>query len=300
MDENEWLFYKIYVPSEAHGDIFLEKILKPATEELWKNEKYIKWFFIRYLDDSGYHFRLRYLVRSNDIDSVCDFLENRFDEELSSLLDFEINRRKRILPIPSFDKGHVEQKSYYELSIYEQEIEKYGGENGLSLAEDIFMASSNLTVKAISGINSGEIDRYKLGLLTMNILMDECLEPKEFSSFLENYINYWTGSNYSSERKPYRDSLIEAGDKRKESTKRVLENHKMNQEVQNEINEFRNIVKLTIDFLQKNEKISQSLAHLCFHYIHMMNNRLGIWPGEEAYLAALLQPVMKEDSYSLK
>ncbi|MDK2600041.1 lantibiotic dehydratase C-terminal domain-containing protein [Bacillus stercoris] len=36
-----------------------------------------------------------------------------------------------------------------------------------------------------------------------------------------------------------------------------------------------------------------SASHLAFHYIHMMNNRLGVWPIEEAYLGALLAQISK-------
>ncbi|MDO3660566.1 lantibiotic dehydratase C-terminal domain-containing protein [Bacillus sp. C28GYM-DRY-1] len=45
--------------------------------------------------------------------------------------------------------------------------------------------------------------------------------------------------------------------------------------------------------IQASEKIRTTASHLSFHYIHMMNNRLGVWPIEEAYLGALLGQISK-------
>ncbi|WP_176087354.1 thiopeptide-type bacteriocin biosynthesis protein [Virgibacillus dokdonensis] len=295
MNQNlEWVYYKIYFPEEKYIDYFVENIMSKLYKELKSNEKVQKWFFIKFIDETGNHIRLRLQVYNEDLDFVCNYIEEDLEKKLPEVLEVNITTKERILPLEDVENSSGLNDCFYELDIYEPEIEKYGGSIGVTYAEDIFEISSNLTLDFMHYINKDRIDRYTIGLLTMAEFMNTCLEQNKVSSFLMNYISYWIGANYSDKGLMYRDSFLKAGQKRIETTKLIKDS--LPEVLIRKIEEFAKDINKVVERVISDQKVPQPIEELCFHYIHMMNNRLGIWPVEEAYLAALLKPLYDEES----
>ncbi|WP_377887563.1 thiopeptide-type bacteriocin biosynthesis protein [Alkalihalobacillus sp. R86527] len=294
MNELEWMYYKVYLPHEKYSDVFTEKVVKEAAETITENFDCEKWFFIKYLDETGYHFRIRFLTDIENFDAIASYLEELFEIKGNDVLSQDVPVQKRILPIDSFPtKGSGTDSLHYELSMYEPELDKYGEEIGITIAENIFHASSEFIIKVIPQLNRGETDRYQLALLCMQQFIDKCVELERKEIFLEYYIDYWSGVLFNPARKSYKDSLQTAAHSRIE-TLNIMLNASLPESIEVAYKEFSNELQKSIDKLSTYKDISENIEKYCFHYIHMMNNRLGVWTIEEAYLAILLLTNLRE------
>ncbi|ANB62154.1 thiopeptide-type bacteriocin biosynthesis protein [Anoxybacteroides amylolyticum] len=283
----EWVYYNIYPSNSSLMDFVVEDIVRNAYLEVGKITEISKWFFIRYQDHSGTHVRLRFLVSVQSVNEVIEILEKLFEEKLSKISRITQYEPKRLVPIKSSQHFNNGQESRFELALYEPEIDKYGGETGLSISEELFQYSSEICLDVTPGIIDGTLDRFIIGLKYMNESLQANFEHTDaILDFLEKYIAYWSGEHYSSIGTIYKKNFIQSAKKRVALTKNIIEQgyHRMN------FKNYANSLKSVIDRISavNGEK---KTSDLLFHYMHMMNNRLGIWPIEEAYLAALLKVV---------
>jgi thiopeptide-type bacteriocin biosynthesis protein len=219
-------------------------------------------------------------ICEDDLNLTVKLIEDYLDEHLSSIGRLDFHPVRRILPMKKIEFQRIEPN--YEFAIYDPEFEKYGGEFGVDLAEQLFQLSSEVCCTHMKRINEGEQDRFALGLAYMaeavhRIISDELSQTE----FLQYYLDYWSNALYSHESVAIRDKLLISGGKRRKLTSQILAD---TQKVvdQSYITYTKSIIKKIVNNTDKTQ------ADLLFNYIHMMSNRLGIWPLEEAYLAALL------------
>ncbi|MGF7050667.1 thiopeptide-type bacteriocin biosynthesis protein [Paenibacillus sp. DS2015] len=282
---HEWLYYKIYSESSDHIDVMIKEIVAPACKLLIQHEIYPeKWFFIRYVDYTGFHLRVRFKISIQDLDQASNVLESYFSEITTCVLKMDAALHRSLIPI---QQNHInknfESAGTIELAVYEPEISKYGGIEGVVKAENIFQHSSELVLDRIEDIIVGQIDRYLLGLAIMKLKLDTLFlhEEKDELQFLRHYLFYWTGANYSAGGQQLAKKFLDL------TTKKVIA-------IESDMTELLPIVNLTYisQVASTTEQVlnisNKSKVELLFHYIHMMNNRLGITPLEEAYLAAIL------------
>lgn len=111
---SKWLYYKVYAGARASDEI-LANLTLDLIEQL-KEEKLIDhWFFLRYGDDGGLHFRLRFhLVDENMSGRVMQLATAHFQEAIHN---------RRIWKI--------------QLDTYEREVERYGL-SSMEFSEQIF------------------------------------------------------------------------------------------------------------------------------------------------------------------
>lgn len=291
IDEYDWIFYKIYLQQENMSDFIVETVVKEAAQHLLKHDLCQKWFFIRYLDESGYHIRLRFFCDLTNVNEICTYLEELMDDRFEDIGEMKFETQQRILPSTVNDSSLNNSYNHYELSLYDQEYEKYGGENGIMFSEDFFQISSEFVVNIITNLNDERINRFTIGLKCMKLLIDSCVNVAP--DFLKHYISYWSGFYFDSSRSDYKKSMIEAGKKRTDVVLRTMETPlpEKNEATYQLLTEE---VQQLVSKIKEDHSVQRSLDELCFHYIHMMNNRLGIYTTEEAYLAALLLPLYKK------
>jgi thiopeptide-type bacteriocin biosynthesis protein len=280
----EWVYYNIYPSNSSLMDFVVEDIVRNAYLEVGKITEISKWFFIRYQDHSGTHVRLRFLVSVESLNEVIGILEKLFEEKLPKISRITHYEPKRLIPMKSSQQFNSEQESRFELALYEPEIDKYGGKTGLSISEELFQYSSEICLDVTPGIIDGTLNRFIIGLKYMNESINAIFERTDtILVFLEKYISYWSGEHYSAIGTTYKNNFIQSAEKRVALTKNIIEQdyHHMNFE------KYGKLLKSVIDRINA-VNMDKTPEDLLFHYIHMMNNRLGIWPVEEAYLAALL------------
>lgn len=146
---SEWLYAKLYTGT-ASADEVLAEIVAPLVALQQKKKKITGWFFIRYADPD-WHVRLR--LRGDP--------KRLAAEALPALHE---------LAAPLLRDGRV---SRLQLDTYERETERYGGHDGIELAEALFQADSEavLSIVELLDEDDGADARWRLALRGMHALL---------------------------------------------------------------------------------------------------------------------------------
>lgn len=149
---SEWLYAKLYVGT-ATADYLLRESVGPLVEKSMKSGAADRWFFIR-LADPDYHLRLRFHGRP---ERLLGEVQPMLSEALSPLLDEGLLWR-------------------IQLDTYEREVERYGGSEGVLLAEQLFQADSAAVLRIIEMLETGdegEDERWRLTLCGVEMLLND-------------------------------------------------------------------------------------------------------------------------------
>jgi thiopeptide-type bacteriocin biosynthesis protein len=144
---SEWLYAKIYC-GRATADSLLRELVAPLVERATAARAVDRWFFVRF-DDPDPHLRLR--------------LHGSPAEMMAMVL-------------PQLERA-TQRDGWRELRVvldtYQREVERYGGDAGIELAESIFCADSRATLKAIGGdAGASELHgRWRLALMGAHTLL---------------------------------------------------------------------------------------------------------------------------------
>ncbi|MGE7949105.1 lantibiotic dehydratase C-terminal domain-containing protein [Lysinibacillus sp. NPDC093688] len=271
------MYYCIYPGSLEKLDVGVEEIIIPAKDLAINCFGVEKWFFIRYMDAGGAHLRLRFHVKDIYLVEFCE----RMDEVLLKCLE-QVERKqsyplKRIVP----NKQNIQRTvPRIEKDLYEPELKKYFNKRYLKLSEELFNYSSEIVCSICYQVNLENINRYEFGLMLMKRVFDAIeLEQGPLLAFLQNYLNYWSGSD----KMTYQ--LINIATQKRDALEAILAQD-LYVDYHEEIDQY--VIKLKCILFEIYDEFGEgAFYHLLFHYTHMMNNRLGIWPIEEAYLSAL-------------
>ena len=145
---SEWTYVKLYAGS-ATADRLLHEAVGPLARTLIRSGAADRWFFLRY-DDPGFHLRVRF---HGDPPAI----RNALDTLVSGLID----------------DGLVHDAL---LGTYRREVERYGGPEGIAVAEQLFHADSEAVVSLLDLFEPGTAGmdaRWRIGLLgTERLLQD--------------------------------------------------------------------------------------------------------------------------------
>jgi thiopeptide-type bacteriocin biosynthesis protein len=148
---SEWLYVKLYCGT-ATADRVLLDLVAPLVAEAKAQGHADRWFFLRYADPRP-HLRVR------------------LHGEASRLLGETLPRLHHALRSWLAD-GRVHG---VQLDTYEREVERYGGVEGVEIAESIFEADSEAVVASLEHlVGDSALDaRWRLGLLGIDRLLDD-------------------------------------------------------------------------------------------------------------------------------
>ena len=146
---SEWLYLKIYAGTSSADQILTHHIapLLEATRSL-----YDRWFFIRY-DEGGEHLRLRFHGDPRVlVTQLLPRIHACFGPLLAQGLCWKL-----------------------QLDTYEPELERYGGTEGMALAETVFWRDSQAVLALIQASpgDAGADLRWRLGLRAVDALLDD-------------------------------------------------------------------------------------------------------------------------------
>jgi len=148
---SEWLYAKLYTGTSTADEV-LRQLVAPVARQVVASGAAREWFFIRY-GDPEWHLRVRF---RGDPDGLRDEVLPLLERGTGALLDAGLLWRVQI-------------------DTYEREMERYGGPDGIELAERAFWADSE-AVTAIVDLLSGDegMDaRWRLALRGTDMLLDD-------------------------------------------------------------------------------------------------------------------------------
>lgn len=290
--KKEWISVYLY-HNISFEDVILG-LLNPLIDNLYKKGYIKSYFFIRYWE-GGPHIRFRILT----------------DRTKSSI---EIKNYMQTFSCAYFNSLKIDNTFHIEFNQYERELQRYGGNDGIIISENFFHDSSKITIKILRHYYN--FWNYSLAIsfaLQMHIIFAKefFANAEESSMFFKKIHENWL--YYSLKKDKDNQTTIEEINKinnyfnksyilQKEKVKKILYTIYCNDNIDIHFN------KVWIDYWalsckKASEKISKNanlytnsemMLILYDSYIHMTNNRLGIYLRDESYIAFILFKAFEE------
>ncbi|WP_233613752.1 MULTISPECIES: lantibiotic dehydratase [Corallococcus] len=148
---SEWLYAKLYAGTAGADDVLCDAVT-PLAERLVREGVVDRWFFIRF-EDPDWHVRLR--LHGDP---------GRLHRDALPALSAAV--------APLARAGVVWK---VQLDTYERELERYGGPEGMALAEELFHADSEAVLKLMALLDgdAGAEARWQLTLRGMALLLED-------------------------------------------------------------------------------------------------------------------------------
>jgi thiopeptide-type bacteriocin biosynthesis protein len=148
---SEWLYAKLYTGTGT-ADQLLHHLVGPLGRSSLASGAADAWFFVRY-GDPDWHLRLRFHGEPGRLHA-------------------EVLPRLEAAATPLLETGQLWR---VQLDTYEREVERYGGDRGIALAEQLFAADSE-AVLGILGSLSGDAGldvRWRLAMAGIDLLLED-------------------------------------------------------------------------------------------------------------------------------
>ncbi|RVU41790.1 lantibiotic dehydratase [Rheinheimera riviphila] len=256
---SEWLSLKIYA-AQSTAEQVLTQSIAPLLQQCQRQGWVQQWFFIRY-GDPDWHVRLRLFGEPSVLyGQVLPLLH----QQLASWL---VSQRVRKI----------------ELFTYQREVERYGGDEAVILAEQLFQADSEFVLAGLALITEhGESVRWRMALLGADALLDVFdydaaqklnliseLRQRFGQEFQEHaYLRTQLGKKYRDYQGQLQQdfqALLSGTDEQPRHQMLVLR--------QQLIQQLRPVVQQIVA-LQQQQKLSCTLDTLLHSLLHMFNNRM--------------------------
>ena len=300
-----WLSLHIYVGDQQNN--LLKNCIAPTLKAL--EGTISTFFFIRYWL-GGPHIRLRIKCQETDTSNVLRQLEESFSSWKASISDFVMpsykeytNNVQRLADLEGVNNEEGHSDFIEELRIvrarYVPEMDKYGGQRGIAIAESLWHKSSLFVLEHIDLLDSHRlILSYKSSLLCVKgfgLNLREALEHFRGNALV------WRAYGPENTSESYQAKLIGQAEKLMPIVTSFLVKQNVS-EVDASLAFWLGIMKATrnefeldsdyiVEFFNRDRQqpiTKEHLSHfLLTQYIHTHNNRLGVRPIDEWYVASL-------------
>ena len=166
----DWLYVKLYGGSATLDDI-LTGVLAPLVRQACAPDNCHRWFFTRYADHHS-HLRIRFHGQP-------DWLQRELMPRVSATFN------------PLLASGRLWKVQF---DTYDREIERYGGREAMSIAEDIFFADSEAALEILAGLEGDDTfdTRWRVALLGLDRLLSDCgLDLEARKAHMERLCAAW-------------------------------------------------------------------------------------------------------------
>ncbi|MPZ50655.1 MAG: hypothetical protein GEU75_15385 [Dehalococcoidia bacterium] len=287
---SDWIYYKLYVGSALAGlnELIIQTIPLTLALDGWD-----RWFFIRYFDEDGLHIRLRLRARPGESARLAGQVQEVCVaglERLPSLPPSEY----RPMVLPPGGQGQdgaflATMKVALKSEQYEPELDKFGGVGGMPVAEAAFQESSEIAVSLLRDERDGQLSRKTLAPCLMAAAFAAFPDLGGPDAFWRRYALYWLGGD-NAVSVEWRERFVGKGEELRAREVPIVARAE-------ELSEGAGtLVARWEAALADAAGAYRALGHsevadesLLLNFIHLMNNRLGLTPLEEAYLATLLE-----------
>lgn len=301
----------LHVYYHAGQEDLLVDCLGPVVESC-RSQGLAGWFFLRYWE-GGPHLRFRLRAPDEAMDDILESARHRLEQYLEENPS-RSNRPPGRLAASQRELARLEGREELEDELvsdntvldqpYEPELGKYGGEMGVAVAERIFEASSDITIRWLSSTpetKAGPRLGPAFGMLLAG-LVGTGMNEGEMAGFLAHYCRFWSRyvDEASAARWPAKLEVQEQTLARHAAAvlSRRWEDGSPTGEA---LNRWAAAIQSGMSSLEKDaDEILPAVKMLggdasprrrqrfvLSNYLHTHNNRLGVLPAHEAYLAYL-------------
>jgi class I lanthipeptide synthase len=265
--------YALLTAEREHHDDILHELVIPIAGRIREDPKLDSMFFVRYSDPE---WQLRFRILGQP-----DWIE----EHVRPLLDAG-------LP-PLRERGLLDR---WEYSSYRREVERYGGEEGMGLAEKIFFHDTCLDLDLLEVERAGHLQKSRRELALL--YADRLLDLMQFTR-AERLAYYAHGYRWALEMESWREEEMRVLEARYHEVKAGLFDLLYGSQRENPVaawggeaaaraagRAFAALEETTTRLREAHAsgRISQEIVYLVWCYSHMQCNRMGISPSGEAIL----------------
>jgi thiopeptide-type bacteriocin biosynthesis protein len=287
-----WVYVKLYLGRAVDR---MDRLLIDLGAHRVLAEQALQWFYIRYVDAQGIHVRLRAKARAGEREQLSRAVVDACADLLAELPAYPPGDYSPMVTMPGFEASlervtaaHQDVRVVEER--YEPETDKYGVRPGMDVAEALFHQSSVLAVRILREEEQGRLSRKDLVPLLMHEACETFIAPGDRVSFWREYSYYWLNGR-SPAADDWRARFAGKGDELEARGIEVLAAPERQDPLRRELfAAWRGALReaaAAYDALKG--RVDTSAEVLCFNFVHLMNNRLGLAALEEAYMAALLE-----------
>ncbi|HEX4965025.1 MAG TPA: thiopeptide-type bacteriocin biosynthesis protein [Thermoanaerobaculia bacterium] len=282
MEDQLCLFTLLYAPREQHERI-LADFVTPIARDIRDAPELHSLFFARY-NVPSWQVRFRVLGRP---EWVSGPVFARVERDL----------------VPLRESGAVEGVEYAQ---YDREVERYGGDEGMALAEKLFLHDSLAALDLMAAERQGGLakTRREFSLLLTEKLLDllgfDCGQRLAFYAF---------GHQWTREMGTWKDEEVQTIEAKYQAIKEGLQDLFTGEQSTDAValwggaepariaarwEEASRPVAEAIREAHAAGRIQQDLGYLAWSYAHMSCNRLGIDPTPEALLRYFMHRLLED------
>jgi thiopeptide-type bacteriocin biosynthesis protein len=285
-----WMYFKLYLGASMTR---CDQVLIHLAQMIESQILFDKWFYIRYFDDTGFHVRIRLLPVDGNEKQASDAANVILATLIKKMTSYPASTYLAMVTPPGMSSdtwmppGKDGGRSVPDQ--YAPEHEKYGGKTGMPIAEQLFMHSSQIAVAVMA---DEAAERYSRKTL-VPCLMRACLEafrPAPTDKFWNQYSLFWLGGD-SPAAQDWRQKFLAKGEELRSSGVPVCTSDaELHPSALAHLNKWRSaLAQARSDYDARQGEHGATLDVLCFNFVHLMNNRLGLTSLEEPFMGTLLE-----------
>ncbi|MFC4057782.1 thiopeptide-type bacteriocin biosynthesis protein [Planomonospora corallina] len=301
LDTPEWWFVRLYTGGFAASDLLVTEVLPPLVAEA-RAHGAVRWFFIRYTDPSGPHLRVRVFGPRETVDRMHRSLA-RVQRHADAVLAEVVEEAAWLTSIP-MRRMLGDSGTGLASGLYEPEYGKYGGPQGVELAERVFEFSSDLAIWATTRFRKIP-ERASFAVLLLQEAVRALIEgrPGDLSPepvlppadrrrqlvgwerYWERHLAWWT-ADLARHAPELQAELRRHAEQDAHGVRAFAGALRADSAVDPWLRRWGQVID---DSLVRAHRMHVGLTpqHLVFHQSHMMMNRLGFLPREEALLGII-------------
>ncbi|HYQ96475.1 MAG TPA: thiopeptide-type bacteriocin biosynthesis protein [Candidatus Eisenbacteria bacterium] len=285
--EDQGCLYSIFYAPRERLEGVLNRLISPIAAEIQDHPDLDSLFFVRF-SEPRWQLRFRILGRPAWVNGLLRDLVERRVSELEAGGDIE---------------GH-------ELTRYDREYDRYGGELGMSLAERLFHLDSLACLEIVRLDHAGSLAKSRREYAMA--LVDRFLDLARFST--EDRLEFYRfGYAWALEQKTWGQDDLDSLEGRFQKIHGSLESLFFGTQAEDPARFYggAEAASVATGFLERARpvvesilhehragRIKQDLRYLFWSYAHMMTNRLGVEATPEAILRFFMFRLLEERSRS--
>lgn len=290
-DLPSWGYFKLYFGNQGErADAFLEALCR----RMMANEHVQKWFFLRYVDESGFHVRLRFLPKQGMQARATQVVRRDCGDMLDRMYEFLLSTYRPMVTLPDHivvdvQVPQVDARLRIVTDTYVPEADKYGTPAAIAIAESVFQLSSELAGRILSDETA---DRYSRKTIAPWLMHEPnaAFPAHRYDDYWRQYGLYWLGGDTPAAR-DWRGRFRRKAEELRDAGYAVLAPEAaLPPEAADVVRRWRaGLVELANAYKMLGDGSDAKPDVLSLNFAHLMMNRLGIATLEESYLATLLE-----------
>jgi len=284
----DWVYLKLYLSAQAER---ADALLADLGARMRANPHLERWFFIRFLDEQGFHIRLRALPKPEEREAALRRLSGDCSEVLDRIYDYVASTYQPMVRLPDYMEAEAPPATgrvHFVSDAYAPEHDKFGNGRGMAIAEGVFHASSEVAQRVLAAEAAGLYSRKSIAPFLLEAAR-EAFPSIAAGEFWSQYSLYWLGGDGPAAQ-DWRERFLRKGAELGAQGIDPIDPAELTEAARQVVAYWREGLAAAATAYARLPAGERGRADvLSLNFAHLMMNRIGVATLEESYLAALLE-----------